>query len=166
MKKLVMLAILAGLLIWYFDLSRRMTEELIAEAYREQVKAFHDSNSELLCSRMSDDYRLVDVTYAPDGQESRSYDRGEACREMTTAVETFGKLSGATGGLLQPTFEVEIKRIELSPDRKSATVEAVSTLRVGEMLMARTRGKDRLIRRVGRILSQGGESKTWVYAGE
>ncbi len=164
MKKIVLLLILAGLALWYFDLSRRMTEASIHEAYREQLKATQASNAEAICSRMTDDYRLVDTSYGPEGTRTDTMDREEACTELEKSLKVFERLGKVTGGLLSPEIDIDIKRIELSHDRKTATVEAVSTIKIGDTMLARSRGTEKLIRRAGRILSQGGESKTWTYA--
>ena len=61
MKKIVLLVILAGLALWYFDFSRRMDETSIREVYREQIKATEAFNAEAICSRMANDYRIVDA---------------------------------------------------------------------------------------------------------
>jgi hypothetical protein len=39
-------------------------------------------------------------------------------------------------------------------------------MRLGDMTLARSRGTETLIRRNGRILSTGGEFKSWAYSGE
>ena len=164
MKKIVLLVILAGLALWYFDFSRRMDETSIREVYREQIKATEAFNAEAICSRMANDYRIVDTSFGPEGTRTETMDREQACAELEKSLKVFERLGSASAGLLSPELDVDIKHIELSSDRKTATVEAVSTLKVGDAMLARSRGTERLIRRAGRILSQGGESKTWVYA--
>jgi len=53
MKKIVLLAILAGLALWYFDFSRRMTEQSIAKAYQEQTHTMNVRDAAYLCSHMA-----------------------------------------------------------------------------------------------------------------
>jgi hypothetical protein len=75
-------------------------------------------------------------------------------------------LSERTGGLLEPDYDFEIKSIELADDRKTATVEIASVMRIGDMTLARSRSVEHLIRRLGRIRSVSSEETVWAYQPE
>ncbi|RNF85376.1 hypothetical protein [Montanilutibacter psychrotolerans] len=163
MKTFGLLLVLAALALWYFDASRKLSQDTVRAAYDEHIEAFHKGQPELLCLRMTPDYRIVDVTVGQDGTVRSEMGRDEACRKTHEAIAIFGRLGALSGGSLVPEIDVEIQSIELSPDRKSATVQSVSTMRMAGRPVMRTRAIDHLIRRTGRVLSRGGESRTWAY---
>ena len=163
MKKLIVLILALAAAWWYFDGGRKMTEASIREHYAEQLMAFDQHDAEALCDGMTDDFESRSVIIGSEGTQRTTLDRDSACREMTRGLEAFRKLSTASAGMLTPRLDVDIKKIELSIDRKTAVVESVSTLKVGDMMVQRGRSTDTLVRRMGRIKVQRGETKTWVY---
>jgi hypothetical protein len=166
-KRLVLLlAVLAGLGWWYFDGSRRMTEAQIRDAYSDEIDAILKFDADQLCARLADDFRATQSVKRGDVYVDLQQDRASHCRDIRKSMTVMQRLSNATGGLLVPDIDTEIKNIELSSDRKQAVVEIVTTARLGDMTVTRVRGTEHLIRRNGHILSQGGEFKTWVYQGE
>jgi len=166
-KKLVLLlAVLAGLAWWYFDASRRMTEAQVREAYSEEAEAILKFDAKELCGRLSDDFHATQTVKLGDGYVDKQQDKNAYCNDITKSMTLMQRMSHASGGLLVPDISTEIKNVELSDDRKLAHVEIVSTARLGDTTLSRVRGTEHLIRRNGRILSMGGEFKTWVYQGE
>lgn len=163
MKKVVLLVVLAVLAWWYFDGSRRISEEAVRDHYMVMVTMYDEGNAEALCAQMDSDYRVVDVSFGPEDTRRQELDRDSACREVKRALKTIDRLGRVSGGLLTPDLDVQIKGVAISADRKLATVESISTMRLGDSVLVRSRATDRLVRRVGRIRSLGGESKTWVY---
>lgn len=165
MKKIVLLVILGVLAWWYFDGSRRMSEEQIRAYYAEEVRIMTDLDKERLCLAMSDDYRLEDLSHTPQGPVRMALDKEQACTVAGAAIDMFSQLRAMSNGMLAPTIKHEIARIELSPDRKSATVETTSKILLGERLISRGRFSEKLIRRIGKIKSLGGSSESWSYGG-
>ncbi|HEX6610948.1 MAG TPA: hypothetical protein VF051_09245 [Hyphomicrobiaceae bacterium] len=163
MKKAILLVVLAALAWWYFDGSRRLSEEAIREHYREQLEATASFDTERLCAAMAEDYRANDVSHGPQGQQKLTMDKAQACDSLSQSLGMFKQLSDASGGKFLLDIAYEIKSITISADKKSASVDGLSTFKLGDRLVARTRGTDRLIRRNGTILSQGGDTKTWMY---
>lgn len=163
MKKVLLLVLALVAAWWYFDGSRRMSEESIRAHYKEQLAAYDRHDAEALCKTMSDDYQAQSIVFTPDGSKRQTHRRDEACREITRGLDAFRQLSQASAGMLSLRIDMQIGKIDLSPDRKTAVVESVSTMKLGEMLVMRTRSSETLIRRMGRITSRGGESKSWVY---
>lgn len=161
MKKLILLAILAGLAWWYFDHSRRMTEADIRASYEADVDAMRRFDSGFLCARMSDDYAGSETSRQDDTEEH--FDKAVQCQRIKQSIAAMQQLSVATGGRLALKIDYEIKAIELSPDRKRADVQSVSTAKLGDMTIGRDRSIDHLIRRNGRILSVASEARVWSY---
>jgi hypothetical protein len=165
MKKVILLIVLIAAAVWYFDTSRRMTEAAIRESYQTQVEALQRFDAEPLCDSLDNGYS-ASVTMRDAGAPAKTQDKATACAELTRALRRFKTLSERTAGVLEPDYDYEIQSITLSPDRKLATVEVTSTMRIGDMALARSRSVEHLIRHLGRIRNTGGESTVWAYQGE
>ncbi|AIF48332.1 hypothetical protein [Dyella japonica] len=163
MNKLILLAVLAGLAWWYFDYSHRLTETQIRAAYEADTDALRRFDADSLCARMDDDFSAEQTSRQGDHTTQLHYDKPGLCAELRKSVDAMQRLSAATGGRFALDIQQEVKAIELSTDRKHATVQTVSTIRLGDMTLARDRTTEHLIRRNGHILSTGGESRTWAY---
>lgn len=165
MKKVILLIVLIAAAVWYFDLSRRMTEETIRETYQAQLEALQRFDAKPLCDSLDESYS-DSVTMRGGSAPAKTQDKATACNELTRALRRFKTLSERTGGIIEPDYEYAIQSITLSPDRKQATVEVSSTMRIGDMTLARSRSVEHLIRRLGRIRNTGGESTVWAYQAE
>lgn len=165
MKKVILLIVLIAAAVWYFDTSRRMTEAAIRESYQTQVEALQRFDAEPLCESLDDAYS-ASVSMRGAGASAKTQDKAAACAELTRALRRFKTLSERTAGIIEPDYDYEIQSITLSPDRKLATVEVSSSMRIGDMTLARSRSVEHLIRRLGRIRNTGGESTVWAYQGE
>ncbi|MGO1072669.1 hypothetical protein [Lysobacter sp. CA199] len=164
MKKWLLLAVLAGLALWYFHFDRCMSETAIRAFYVDHVEALKRFDAEWGCSRMTADYRQTHVMYGEQqGRSQQDYDKEQTCRMSVESMDRFRKLSDASGGLLEPQYKVKIHGIDLAPDRKTASVDLEVKMLLGEVMLGRTRGTDRLIRRNGRILTQSSDAKSWIY---
>lgn len=166
MKKLILLAVLAGLAWWYFDGSRRLTENMVRQNYQVELEAMRNFDAPLLCKRVSDDFQATDTINSGDGPVEKHLDKQSYCHELTQSIEAMRRLSHMSGGRMTLDIDTQIKSITLAANHKSASVELVSTMRLGDMTLARSRGTETLIRRNGHILSIGGEFKSWAYSGE
>jgi hypothetical protein len=166
MKKLILLAVLVGLAWWYFDGSRRLTEDMIRQSYQAEREALRQFDAPLLCKRVADDFQATDTANGADGPVVKHLDKQSYCDDLTQSLSAIQQLSNMSRGRLVPEFNTEIKNITLAANRKSASVETVSTVKLGDMTLARSRGTETFIRRNGQILSTGGEFKSWAYSGE
>ncbi|WP_199097921.1 hypothetical protein [Dyella sp. ASV21] len=164
MRKLILLLILAGLSWWYFDYSRRMTEAQVREAYTLQIDAIQQFDAQRQCAQIADDFQGNQVVRQGSQSIEKHYDKKGLCTLITHATEMAQRMSAATGGMLELKVDIEIKSIELTTNRKQATVQTVSTVRLGDMTLSRDRATDQWIRRNGRVLVIGSDSKAWAYA--
>lgn len=163
MKKLILLAILAGLAWWYVDHGRRLTDADIRASYEADMDATRRFDGDFLCARMSDDYTGSETSRQDGSDSEQRFDKAGQCQRIKRSIEAMQKLSAATGGRMALQIDYEIKDIELSPDRKRAIVQTVSTAKLGDMTLARDRSTDHLIRRNGHILSVASEARVWTY---
>ena len=162
-------AFLATLLIvlgsWYFHFGRQMSQKSVAGFYNEQMRMMAAMQAEPLCNTLAEDYRVVDVNFSAAGTQRREADKHAACENLGKSFGNFQQLSHISRGLLAPSFANKIKSITLSEDEKLATVEGTMTVKLGKVLISRTRFTERLVCRNGTIRSLGGESKSWAYGG-
>ncbi|EIL99812.1 hypothetical protein RHOFW104T7_07735 [Rhodanobacter thiooxydans] len=165
MKKVILLIVLIAAAVWYFDISRRMTEAAVRESYQTQVEALQRFDAEPLCDSLDKGYS-ESVVMRGASAPAKMQDKATACAELTRTLRRFKTLSERTAGMIEPDYDYEIQSITLSPDRKQATVEISSTMRIGDMTLARSHSVEHLIRRLGRIRNTGGESTVWTYQGE
>ena len=93
---------------------------------------------------------------------SETRDKAGSCAELSRALRRFKTLNELTSGVLKPDYDYDIRSMTLSPDRKLATVEFATTMRMPNMTLVRSRSVEHLIRRNGRILSTGGEAIVWA----
>ena len=162
-KVILLVVLIVGGSVWYFDLSRKMTEPAIREAYEAQLDAMQRFDAKPFCASLSDDYQ---ATVVMRGVPPKTQNKQQACSEQTRTLHRLKLLSERTAGLLEPDYDVEITAIALSADRKLATVESTTVMRLGKTTLARAKAIDHLIRRQGHIRSTGSESTVWAYRGE
>lgn len=164
MRTCMLLIVVAGLSWWYVDYSYRITETQVRELYTTQQDAIQQFDAERQCAQMDDDFqgRLI---IRQGGQSSeQQLDQKQACRLITLSTNLAQRMANRTSGHAAPSADIEIESIELSPNRKRATVQSMTTVRVGEMTVSRDRSTDTLIRRQGRLRVLSSESNTWAYA--
>jgi hypothetical protein len=164
MVKLMLLAVLAGLGWWYFDGSRRLSEDDIRAAYQADLEAMQRFDADSLCARMSEDFAGEETARQGDEVQQTHYDKKSLCARIRQSLTGMQQISASTRSRMGLEITLEVTSIELSTNRKEATVETVSTMRLGDMTLARDRTTEHLIRRNGRILSTGGDSRVWAYA--
>ena len=162
-------AFLATLLVvlgsWYFHFGRQMSQKSVSAFYAEQTRMMAAMEAEPLCDTLAEDYHAVDVNFSTAGTQRTEQDKHGACKDLAEGFEEFRKLSRISRGLLTPSFGSQIKSIALSESDKLATVEGTMTVKIGQVLIARTRFKEQLVCRNGTIRSLGGQSKSWAYGG-
>lgn len=159
MVKAILLAILAALLWWYFDGSRRMDEADIRASFAEDGKAMTQLQAEPLCQRMDDAFAMTMTTNGVEQQ----LDKDDACEDLRDSFAAFQRLGARR---LPLRVETTIDEIVLAANHKSAAVKSTNVIRLGRTTLSREHVTERLIRRVGHIRTLGGEARVWIYAGE
>lgn len=56
MKKVILLIVLIAAAVWYFDISRRMTEAAVRDSYQTQVEALQRFDAKPLCDSLDTGY--------------------------------------------------------------------------------------------------------------
>jgi hypothetical protein len=162
-KAIVLVLVMAFGGWWYFHAGRQMTEESIDEQYQVESHALANLDADYLCERMTGDYRQQGVSFTLAGTQREDFNKQQACDGMRESFRMFKRISALSNGALGLSFDNKVIEVALSPDRKTADVEAVATIRMGGRLLSKTHYVDRLVRRNGRILHASSQSKSWVY---
>ena len=164
MVRLIVLVVLAaaGYVAW--DHGRKIDEAQVHRYYERQMEAIRGFDHESMCKDIAGDF-TIEVTSYVDGQrmDQAVYDGESTCRMTREMIEDMRSLSTQSRGLLAFDVRVDVRSIHIEPGRRSATVEATTTVKMGEVLISRSRGSARLSRSLWRVRSHGGEGQTWTY---
>jgi hypothetical protein len=165
-RKIVLLAILAGASWWYFIGSRTITEEHVVRFYQDFEHATLSRNPEALCAMLDNDFQTK-ATVSMGGQRTTTtQNKAEACEGYVELYNNFAVLGDKMGGILQLDSSYKINSIKIQPDSKSATVDFSSSLDVaGTIMNIRARSTDTLIRRNGKVLMLRSEGKGKIFSG-
>ena len=165
MGRLVVLIVLVAVAWFAWDRGWRIGEEHVHEYYDRQVELFGAYDHEELCKLLADDFSMDVTTYA-NGQlvDDDVYDADETCAMTRKMVDGMRILNSRSRGLLDFDINVDIHSIEIARGGRSASVDATTTVRMGDRLVSRSRsrGTERLSRSGWRVRSHGGEGRSWT----
>ncbi|MGY0652707.1 hypothetical protein ACW7GZ_12780 [Luteimonas sp. A537] len=162
--RLLVLAVLAAVAVLAWDNGWRIDESHVQRYYARQIDAMRSFDHESMCKDIAGDFRISVTSYV-DGRRTgeAAYDGESTCRMTREMLEGMRNLGGRSRGLLTFDVTVDVRSIRIDPGRRNATVESVTTMKVGEVLVSRSRGTERLSRSVWRVRSHGGEGQSWSY---
>jgi hypothetical protein len=163
--KLVLAVVLGIVAVLAYENGRTIEESHVRAHYRDQLEALRGFDEKAICAGIADDYslRVVDRTAGHPGNDT--LDGPQSCELSRKFMQLAQHLSGQTGGLVTLDVSYDIRSIQIAADGRSATVEATSTVKLGETLVSRTRGTEQLSRSFWRIRSHGGDAQVWSYGG-
>lgn len=162
--RLLVLVVLAGVAFVLWDNGSRIDESHVHRYYERQMDAMRNFDHESMCRDIAGDFS-INVTSYVDGRrvDAAAYDGENTCRMTREMLEGMRALSGRSGGLLTFDVSVDVRSIRIEPGRRSAMVESTTTVKIGEILVSRSRGTERLSRSIWRVRSHGGEGQSWSY---
>lgn len=166
MRKILLLAILAGASWWYFIGGRTITEAQVVRFYRDLEHATLSRNPEALCALLDDEFQSVGTLSMGGRRSTVTQDKAQACEAYTEMYKNFALIGDKMGGMLQLDSGYTINSVVIQPDSKSATVDFSSSLDVaGTIMNIRSRSTDTLIRRNGKVLMLRSEGKGRIFSG-
>jgi hypothetical protein len=159
-----MLVVLAGVAFVAWDNGWKINESHVHRYYERQLEAIRNYDHESMCKDIASDF-TTNVTSYVDGQRmgEATYDGESTCRMTREMFDDMRRLDGQSRGLLAFDISVDVRAIRIEAGRRHATVESTTTVKMGEVLVSRSRGTERLSRAVWRVRSHGGEGQTWSY---
>lgn len=162
--RLLVLAVLAGVAFVAWDSGRKIDESHVQRFYERQMGAIRSFDHEAMCKDIASDFSISVTSYV-DGRraEETAYDGEATCRMTREMLEDMSRLSAQTGGRLGFDVSVDVRSVRIEPGGKRATVESTTTVKLGEILVSRSRGTEKLSRSFWRVRSHGGEGQTWTY---
>jgi hypothetical protein len=152
-------ALALGLHLFRNQMSK-LDEDIVYEHYQKSINATRLFDARTLCGMMHKTYRAVDVAKTPRGEQRLAMNRKQACDATRETMATMKKVVAASR--LEPEFKYTIESVTLSSDRKEATVKIRASMRVGKRLSVSTVGTETLVRRMGRVLSTGSDTRSTV----
>ena len=166
MRKIVLLAILAGGSWWYFIGSRTITETHVVKFYQDLEHATLGRNPEALCALLAEDFKAMGTVSMGGRRETATQDRAQTCEGYSSLYQSFEMIGQKMGGMVQLDSSYTINSIAIQPDGKSAIVDYKSSLDVaGTIMNIRSRSTDPLIRRNGKVLMLHSEGKAKIFSG-
>jgi hypothetical protein len=166
MRKLVLLAILAGASWWYFIGGRTITEAHVERFYQDVDHATGMRDPDALCALLAEDFQTVGTVDMGGRRNTVTQDKPQACEAYAEMYKNFALLGDKMGGMLQLDSSYTINSIVIQPDSKSATVDYSYSMDVaGTIMNIRSRSTDTLIRRNGKVLMLRSEGKGKIWSG-
>lgn len=164
--RLLVLALVAGGAWFALENSRTIRESHVHDAMKQGMEALRSFDEDAACAGLAADYRL-ELTEYVDGRAQGTVvvDQAQACERSLETIRTMRLLDARTRGMLAFDVRVDIHAIQIEPDGRGATVSATTTVMLGDILVARARGVERLSRAAWQVRTHGGTSQVWSYGG-
>lgn len=162
--RLLLLVVLVVVALVAWDSGWKIDESDVHRYYERQEAAIRSFDHESLCDDVASDFRS-DITSYASGRRvgDAAYDADGTCRATRELLEGMQALSVRSNGLVGFDIAVDVRSVRMGPGRRDAMVETVTTMKMGEILVARSRGTERLSRALWRVRSHGGEGQAWSY---
>lgn len=162
-KNIIIAAVLLILVLGLHFLrieSAKLDEDLVYDYYQKSINATRLFNAEALCDMMDPEYRLVDVSKTPRGEQRIVMDRKQAC---DATRESLAMMRKAVATLrVEPEFKYTIESVTLSPDRRRAIVKVRASMRIGKLVSVTSTGTETLVRRFSGVRSLASETRSAV----
>jgi len=131
-KTLFAILCLAAVGFWYaFVGGKQVDESHVRGLYADYVSAFDNREGKALCelfdAKVGGRFKSTSRTMTV----KESFDKASACAAVEDIYEKKRLLEAATGMELHTNFEVTIKSIAISADKKTATAEVLIETRIG-----------------------------------
>jgi hypothetical protein len=130
MKNIIIVMAIAAAL-WYGFMGRKLSEADVYNTYNESWSAFHDEDPKRICALIDDRYQAKVKNITPIGVVEETVTRQAACSLDKGFHAVLKQAKAKTGQELFMNSEYSVKKIDLSPDGKQATVQVVSIIRIG-----------------------------------
>jgi hypothetical protein len=167
MRRLLIFFLALAALWYYFVGGRRMDEAQIRTAYDRYWAAFYNDDRKAICDMFDNDFSAKITTETPKGAVTETADRKRACEDTKQFFDMKDAMEAKLGQELYVNMEHTIDSIQLSADRKSATVEMSFEIRIGteHRLFMKIAGSqtDTAIRRMGKVKFLNSESEVSFY---
>ena len=161
MKAIVLVLILAAGLWYYFIGGRKMDEQMVRDYYRAQAHEVLSRNPKGQCNLLSSKLKAQLRSRIGGQVQDVTLDKAQLCKQLADQAKFFEEVGDKAGGILTIEYHYDIKNINLAGDKKSAEVNVVSTLKMGEAFMEITSvSNERLERHLGKVQMVAADAQT------
>ncbi len=163
MKAIIFILILAAAGWYYFIGGRKMDEQMVRDYYGAQAHAVLSRDTQAQCELFSPKLKAHLQSRMAGQMQDVTIGKDQLCKQLEDQHKFFEDVGEKAGGMLTIEYQYEIKNINLAGDRKSAEVDVVSTLKMGEAFMEITAtSNERLERHLGKVQTVAAEASTRV----
>lgn len=166
MNKLIVL-LLAVAAWWYWFAARQINDQQVREFYSEMERATLSRDPEALCALFAEDFQTSgSVESAGVTKAMPVQNKQQTCDNYRQLFASFEKIGVQMGGMLQLDVRQTLNSVEISPDKRSATVDFEYQMDVGGSIMnMRSHSVDVLVRQNGKVLLQRSTGEGAVSSG-
>nr|WP_315494132.1 hypothetical protein [uncultured Rhodoferax sp.] len=162
---LVLVACAVGGWYWFVG-GRQISESDVRSYYTKELLFLDDGNSKEMCASLDEKYssRMIQISAA--GRVVEETDKAKSCQAIEALVETVKKLNDQFGGGVVTNTEDNLDKIEISSDKKTATVSVRSIFKVGTekvlMIKMTSNTTETFVKRNGKLLRLRAEGQTLI----
>jgi len=162
--KLILIVLALAAAGWYWLIGgRKLDEQMVRDYYMAQKHAVLSRDVQAQCELYSRKLQLHLKSRMGGQAQDVTLDKKAACEQLETQHKFFEDVGEKAGGMLTIEYEYEIRNIALAADKKSAQVDVVSTLKMGEAFMQiSATSSERLERELGKVLTVAADAQTSV----
>lgn len=152
LRVIALVAVVCGAGWYYFVGGARLDEAMVRQFYLEEAHATLARDPDALCKLLARKSVVNQETLVLGQTISETLNRQQACEAQRKTFQLFDDLGEKAGGTLTIEYDYNIDKLEIAPNRKSATVEVSSTLKMGEaFVQIRSVSTDQLNREWGQV---------------
>ncbi len=153
MKILLVIVAIAIGAWWYFVGGRKLAEADVRGFYQAHEAATLSRQPDELCALLADGFEASGSVAMGGASLASSQTKNQTCDGYRDLYAAWEKLGEKMGGTVQLDSNYEVSNIKIAADGKSAIAEVSSSLDVaGSIMNIKSRTKDTLIRRNGKVL--------------
>jgi hypothetical protein len=166
MRIFVVLVIVAGAGWYWLVGSKRISEDDVHAHYTTQMQALAERDVKSMCNGLDDAYQGTDTIVSRAGRVEESTDKAKACANVERFFANAKQLESQLPGGFQIDTDQRIQSITLSADRKQATVQVNSVVKLGNpqvlLLKFTSQQTDTFVRKNGHLRQVSQVSKTLI----
>jgi len=131
MRIIIIVAIIAGALWFYFIGGRTLDEQQVKNAYASYWSAFDSGDQKTACDLFANEFSATIKTRAPAGVVNETASKEAACKGITEFYAMKDSMAQKAGEELYVNIEYTLDDISIAADKKSATAHITSEIRIG-----------------------------------
>lgn len=161
----ILIACAAGGWYWLVG-SRQISESDVQSYYTQELQWLDEGKSKEMCDSLDEKYSARMVQVSASGRVVEQFDKAKNCHATEVLFESVKKLNDTMGGGVVFNAQNNLNKIELSSDKKTATVSVQSILKMGTekvlMMKMTSESTETFIKRNGKLLRLSAEGEVLV----